>query len=200
MSYLMSYNPSFQALLQSSEFRLWEIEIVPRHPSTRILNVRTEDHSTPPPLLKSLGYYQMMNSCFCIISEDLLSNYRIIPIIDSRKLYKRHRKRLLIQFSQGKISIIAIIKVLIIDDDDPKLNEKTRSNLMETQKEEFQCPSNIANGNYADPVTCRRFYQCVDGFPYLNRCPSGLYFDDVQKFCTFKDEAKCGPLSTSKSI
>uniref|UniRef100_A0A1B0FLW3 Chitin-binding type-2 domain-containing protein n=1 Tax=Glossina morsitans morsitans TaxID=37546 RepID=A0A1B0FLW3_GLOMM len=68
------------------------------------------------------------------------------------------------------------------------------------QKEEFQCPSNIANGNYADPVTCRRFYQCVDGFPYLNRCPSGLYFDDVQKFCTFKDEAKCGPLSTSKSI
>ncbi|KAI9589272.1 hypothetical protein GQX74_007441 [Glossina fuscipes] len=65
------------------------------------------------------------------------------------------------------------------------------------QKEEFQCPSNIANGNYADPVTCRRFYQCVDGFPYLNRCPSGLYFDDVQKFCTFKDEAKCGPLSTT---
>uniref|UniRef100_A0A1A9WPM0 Chitin-binding type-2 domain-containing protein n=1 Tax=Glossina brevipalpis TaxID=37001 RepID=A0A1A9WPM0_9MUSC len=67
------------------------------------------------------------------------------------------------------------------------------------QKEEFQCPSNIANGNYADPVTCRRFYQCVDGFPYLNRCPSGLYFDDVQKFCTFKDEAKCGPLSTMYS-
>uniref|UniRef100_A0A1A9ZBG6 Chitin-binding type-2 domain-containing protein n=1 Tax=Glossina pallidipes TaxID=7398 RepID=A0A1A9ZBG6_GLOPL len=66
-----------------------------------------------------------------------------------------------------------------------------------SQKEEFQCPSNIANGNYADPVTCRRFYQCVDGFPYLNRCPSGLYFDDVQKFCTFKDEAKCGPLSTT---
>uniref|UniRef100_A0A1B0AX91 Uncharacterized protein n=1 Tax=Glossina palpalis gambiensis TaxID=67801 RepID=A0A1B0AX91_9MUSC len=30
---------------------------------------------------------------------------------------------------------------------------------MKTQKEEFQCPSNIANGNYADPVTCRRFYQ-----------------------------------------
>ncbi|TDG39021.1 hypothetical protein AWZ03_014557, partial [Drosophila navojoa] len=65
------------------------------------------------------------------------------------------------------------------------------------EKEEFQCPSHIANGNYADPVTCRRFYQCVDGFPYLNRCPSGLYFDDLQKFCTFKDEAKCGPLPTS---
>lgn len=139
------------------------------------------------------------------------------------------------------------------------------------EKEEFTCPSHIANGNYADPATCRRFYQvnsipspspslfysiaqsnwancceakvkhfeptlsveqsrtrsfgptailtvpaslslthslslflspfmwqCVDGYPYLNRCPSGLYFDDLQKFCTFKDEAKCGPLPTSK--
>lgn len=32
----------------------------------------------------------------------------------------------------------------------------------------------------------------------MNRCPSGLYFDDVQKFCTFKDEARCGPIPTSK--
>lgn len=67
--------------------------------------------------------------------------------------------------------------------------------------EEFACPSGYGNGNYADPVTCRRFYQCVDGFPYQNRCPSGLYFDDVAKFCTFKDEAKCGPiLSTPAPI
>ncbi|XP_037935007.1 chitin deacetylase 1 [Teleopsis dalmanni] len=71
--------------------------------------------------------------------------------------------------------------------------------LAQKEKEEFQCPSTIGNGNYADPATCRRFYQCVDGFPYLNRCPSGLYFDDLQKFCTFKDEAKCGPLSTTPS-
>lgn len=40
--------------------------------------------------------------------------------------------------------------------------------------------------------------QCVDGYPYVNRCPSGLYFDDVQKFCTFKAEAKCGPLPNRK--
>lgn len=26
-------------------------------------------------------------------------------------------------------------------------------------KEEFECPPNVGNGNFADPVTCRRFYQ-----------------------------------------
>lgn len=26
-------------------------------------------------------------------------------------------------------------------------------------KEEFECPTNAGNGNFADPVTCRRFYQ-----------------------------------------
>lgn len=32
----------------------------------------------------------------------------------------------------------------------------------------------------------------------MNRCPSGLYFDDISKFCTFKNEARCGPVPTSK--
>ncbi|XP_310753.5 chitin deacetylase 1 [Anopheles gambiae] len=65
------------------------------------------------------------------------------------------------------------------------------------EEKEFKCPVEQGNGNFADPVTCRRFYQCVDGFPYLNRCPSGLYFDDIQKYCTFKAEAKCGPLAAT---
>ncbi|XP_031350158.1 uncharacterized protein LOC116175912 isoform X2 [Photinus pyralis] len=60
--------------------------------------------------------------------------------------------------------------------------------------EEFTCPEGLGNGNYADPQTCRRFYQCVDGYPYLNRCPSGLRFDDISKFCTFPNEARCGPI------
>ncbi|XP_055711943.1 chitin deacetylase 1 [Phlebotomus papatasi] len=63
--------------------------------------------------------------------------------------------------------------------------------------EEYKCPIDVGNGNYADPVTCKRFYQCVDGYPYLNRCPSGLYFDDINKYCTFKDEARCGPIATT---
>ncbi|KDR24193.1 uncharacterized protein LOC110828651 [Zootermopsis nevadensis] len=64
-------------------------------------------------------------------------------------------------------------------------------------EKEFICPEGAGNGNFADPATCRRFYQCVDGFPYLNRCPSGLYFDDINKLCTFKNEARCGPISTT---
>jgi hypothetical protein len=32
-------------------------------------------------------------------------------------------------------------------------------------KEEFECPTNVGNGNFADPVTCRRFYQVTS---YLN--------------------------------
>ncbi|XP_011064867.1 PREDICTED: uncharacterized protein LOC105152345 [Acromyrmex echinatior] len=63
--------------------------------------------------------------------------------------------------------------------------------------EEFRCPEGQGNGNFADPATCRRFYQCVDGYPYLNRCPSGLHFDDISKFCTFKNEARCGPIETT---
>ncbi|XP_063236003.1 chitin deacetylase 1 [Bacillus rossius redtenbacheri] len=62
---------------------------------------------------------------------------------------------------------------------------------------EFECPETTGNGNYADPATCRRFYQCVDGYPYLNRCPSGLYFDDINKLCTFKNEARCGPIAST---
>lgn len=43
-------------------------------------------------------------------------------------------------------------------------------------------------------------FQCVDGYPYRNNCPSGLYFDDIAKYCTFKNEARCGPLATSKCL
>ncbi|KAL5245054.1 hypothetical protein ACI65C_012464 [Semiaphis heraclei] len=71
--------------------------------------------------------------------------------------------------------------------------------LCETAEETFVCPEVGGNGNYADPATCRRFYQCVDNFPYLNRCPAGLYFDDVNKLCTFKNEARCGPLPSTEA-
>jgi len=60
---------------------------------------------------------------------------------------------------------------------------------------DFVCPE--LNGMFADPKTCRRFFQCVNNFAYVSRCPSGLYFDDIQKFCTFKDEARCGPIATT---
>lgn len=28
-------------------------------------------------------------------------------------------------------------------------------------KKEFECPENGGNGNFADPATCRRFYQVI---------------------------------------
>jgi len=40
----------------------------------------------------------------------------------------------------------------------------------------------------------RRFYKCADGTAFKNFCPTGLYWDDERKFCTYKNEAKCGPL------
>lgn len=44
----------------------------------------------------------------------------------------------------------------------------------------------------------RSTIKCVDGYPYINNCPSGLHFDDIAKYCTFKSEARCGPIATSK--
>ena len=41
--------------------------------------------------------------------------------------------------------------------------------------------------------------QCVENHPHLSRCPSSLFFDDIQKLCTFKNEAVCGPVATSKN-
>jgi hypothetical protein len=42
--------------------------------------------------------------------------------------------------------------------------------------------------------------QCVEGHPFLSRCPSSLFFDDIQKLCTFKNEAVCGPVPTSMAL
>ncbi|XP_022646271.1 uncharacterized protein LOC111244018 isoform X1 [Varroa destructor] len=64
--------------------------------------------------------------------------------------------------------------------------------------EEFECPR--PDGLFADPENCRRFYICAGNHPYSNACPPSLYFDDVRKFCTFKDsELKCGPIEESET-
>lgn len=36
--------------------------------------------------------------------------------------------------------------------------QKTAEN---SKKEEFVCPTGFGNGNFADPATCRRFYQVI---------------------------------------
>ena len=44
----------------------------------------------------------------------------------------------------------------------------------------------------------RRFYRCDDGHPFQSFCPAGLHWDDVRKFCTYKNEAVCGPVEAPK--
>ena len=43
---------------------------------------------------------------------------------------------------------------------------------------DYECPAK--DGSFADPCTCRRFYQCVDFLPVKTFCPSGLWWDDVK--------------------
>lgn len=40
--------------------------------------------------------------------------------------------------------------------------------LCETDGEPFTCPEVGGNGNYADPATCRRFYQVFLTFDCIN--------------------------------
>lgn len=89
--------------------------------------------------------------------------------------------------NQSKCAVLIICSVLAIGS-----CQKDKS-----KDVEFVCPDEGGNGNFADPSTCRRFYQCVDHHPYVSLCPSGLYFDDIKKLCTFKNEARCGPIPTT---
>ena len=43
---------------------------------------------------------------------------------------------------------------------------------------EYECPAK--DGSFADPCTCRRYYQCIDFLPVKSHCPSGLYWDDIK--------------------
>ena len=43
---------------------------------------------------------------------------------------------------------------------------------------DYDCPAK--EGSYADPCSCKRFYQCVDSSPVKTFCPSGLWWDDVK--------------------
>ena len=57
---------------------------------------------------------------------------------------------------------------------------------------DFKCGEE--NGNFADPKQCRRYITCTNGAATKRVCPSGLYWDDEKLFCTYKSEAKCGPI------
>ncbi|CAG0892210.1 unnamed protein product [Cyprideis torosa] len=75
--------------------------------------------------------------------------------------------------------------------------DQTEMRLPVLKAEDYECPQ--SNGLFADPKTCRRFINCVEKFPYLSNCPGGLFFDDISKACTFRNEATCGPISTTEA-
>ena len=64
-----------------------------------------------------------------------------------------------------------------------------------TEKDK-DCPPYVCkkNGNFADPCHCGRYITCTNGAATKRVCPSGLYWDDERLFCTYKSEAKCGPI------
>ena len=64
------------------------------------------------------------------------------------------------------------------------------------ETKEKECPPYVCvkNGNFADPCHCRRYITCTNGAATTRVCPSGLYWDDERLFCTYKSEAKCGPI------
>jgi len=68
------------------------------------------------------------------------------------------------------------------------------------ETKEKECPPYVCvkNGNFADPCHCRRYITCTNGAATTRVCPSGLYWDDERLFCTYKSEAKCGPIKRKK--
>ena len=69
----------------------------------------------------------------------------------------------------------------------------TQPSIAEKDCPDFECGDRI--GDYADPCQCRRYYTCSNGAATKRICPNGLYWDDEKLFCTYKSEAKCGPIS-----
>ncbi|XP_069135419.1 uncharacterized protein [Argopecten irradians] len=51
------------------------------------------------------------------------------------------------------------------------------------------CPQ--PTGLFPYPGECRRFLNCYEGMPYVQRCPFGLIFDQDKKRCLHPSETKC---------
>lgn len=83
--------------------------------------------------------------------------------------------------------LVLVLPFSSAQDSDKKVDKK------EDKKE---CPPYVCikNGNFADPCHCRRYITCTNGAATTRVCPSGLYWDDERLFCTYKSEAKCGPI------
>ncbi|XP_022107744.1 chitotriosidase-1-like, partial [Acanthaster planci] len=48
-----------------------------------------------------------------------------------------------------------------------------------------------ADGHYADPADCSKFYQCANGFTYLTSCQDGLLWNSHINSCDWPRNVKC---------
>jgi len=65
-----------------------------------------------------------------------------------------------------------------------------------------KCPRRNGYFAHPDPTICNVFYNCIDGAPIENQCPSGLIFDEYAGICAWPkeaDKANCGA-NKGKSI
>jgi hypothetical protein len=58
----------------------------------------------------------------------------------------------------------------------------------------FTC-SGKADGYYADPSDCAKFYQCGNGIAYSQSCPTGLYFNTATNQCDWPSNVACNAVA-----
>ncbi|XP_029051176.1 peritrophin-1-like [Osmia bicornis bicornis] len=54
-----------------------------------------------------------------------------------------------------------------------------------------------------NPDSCKTFYLCNDGIPYLMQCPDGLDFNPEERVCDLPEQANCissGVITTTESV
>lgn len=57
---------------------------------------------------------------------------------------------------------------------------------------EIKCPASEDRVTWEPhPIVCEHFFICVDGISYIQHCAPGLYFDTVNRYCTFPENALC---------
>ncbi|XP_002415832.3 chitin deacetylase 1 [Ixodes scapularis] len=95
-----------------------------------------------------------------------------------------------------RLSVLAVFLVMLLDEPSTASVFGRSRAKRASLADDYECV--YPDGLFADPETCRRFYICSAGTPYSQTCPPSLYFDDVKKFCTFKNkELTCGPVDTT---
>ncbi|XP_023310095.1 probable chitinase 10 [Anoplophora glabripennis] len=49
---------------------------------------------------------------------------------------------------------------------------------------------------YPHPTECNKYYECYQGHRYLMSCPSGLYWNEKENACDYRENVNCDRVST----